>query len=161
MSLPELADPNCQQRAAWHHHKAPPRRAFVYPPEEGSSCQSSATDQAKLQTGNFYLAPCVTVFKFLPGHFFLIPLSLHYSEGHASQVDQKKSESAELWSFGRGEHPSRAQFEDLQTSLTATALFHAPQLPWQRPAKWAWEHESHGHSKSKQVSFMTATWPHA
>lgn len=43
--------------------------------------------------------------------------------------------------------------------MSTNVLFRAQLLPWQRPAEWVWECESHGHLKGKQVSFMTTTQP--
>lgn len=105
---------------------------------EGGPWQCSSLDQARLETGNHSpslpIEVCVEAFC-SPLLFWEKPVCSHYSEAHAFQTAAmaKKSESAELWSCERHTSP-KAPFQDLQTSLTTSALFHARLLPWKRPA---------------------------
>lgn len=127
-----------QQRAAWHRWTAAPEHSYIYLFKKEGPRLCSSLDQARLETASQPLS--LSLHRPLrlspPALFWEKPLCAHYSQAHAflGRCHGQKKARALSCDPVRGTHPPKAPFQDLQTSLTASSLFHARLLPWKRPA---------------------------
>lgn len=143
--------------------------ARLYLLVERGTWQSSSLDQARVETrshsASLFIKLCVqaSVLSALFGEkasLYSLQWGTCFPDCCCGQKKKKKRKARARWAvilweahIPQGSISGPAHQPDYERTVPCSTA------TMETPCKWAWECESHGHQKGKQVSFITATQP--